>query len=145
MADVMREPHSTAWERIEALAADLNGTWTECLSTIMAFGRSNRQRASGRKSWTMQRALFATAMALALSAAADARGRKFPTTAPAGTCSSAYAGCHASMVYINQTTGSLRGKFSIGWCDAEFQSCLENGTFNNTMAWRGGGTGLIRK
>ena len=93
----------------------------------------------------MQQALSAIAMVLALSAAADARGRKFPTTIPTGTCSSAYAGCHASMVYINQTTGALRGKFSIGWCDAEFQSCLETGTFNDTMAWRGGGTGLIRK
>jgi hypothetical protein len=93
----------------------------------------------------MQRALPAITMVLALSAAADARERKFPTTAPTGTCSSAYAGCHASMVYINQTTGDLRGTFSIGWCDAEFQSCLENGTFNDTMAWHGGGTGLIRK
>jgi hypothetical protein len=64
---------------------------------------------------------------------------------PTGTCSSAYAGCHASMVRINQTTGNWRGRFSIEWCDAEFQSCLENGTFNDTMAWHGGGTGLIRK
>jgi hypothetical protein len=32
MADVMRQPHSTARERIEALAADVDGTRAQCLS-----------------------------------------------------------------------------------------------------------------
>jgi len=93
----------------------------------------------------MKRALAAVATVLALSVAADAKGRRCLTTVLTSTCSAAYSGCHASMVYINETTGNWRGRFSIGWCDAEFEHCLENGTFNNTMAWRGGGTGLIRK
>jgi hypothetical protein len=93
----------------------------------------------------MKSALPAIAMVLALSTAVDAKARKSPTMAPTGTCSSAYAGCHASTVHINETSGSYGGTFSIGWCDAELQSCLENGTFNNTMVWHGGGTGLIRR
>jgi hypothetical protein len=93
----------------------------------------------------MKRAFPAISTVLALSTAADAKWQKSRVMAPTGTCSSAYAGCHASMVHINQTTGNWRGRFSIGWCDAEFQSCLENGTFNDTMAWHGGGTGVIRK
>jgi hypothetical protein len=93
----------------------------------------------------MKRALPTIATVLALSTPANAKLQKPPTMVPTGTCSSAYAGCHASMVRINQTTGNWRGRFSIEWCDAEFQSCLENGTFNDTMAWHGGGTGLIRK
>jgi hypothetical protein len=92
----------------------------------------------------MKRILPAIVMVLALSAT-GAEARKSLAVAPKGTCSSAYAGCHASMVHINQTTGSLNGEFSIGWCDAELQSCLQNGTFNDTMAWHGGGSGLIRK
>jgi hypothetical protein len=91
------------------------------------------------------RAFSAIAAVLAFSTASDAKWRDSSTAASSGTCSSAYAGCHASMVYINATTGSWRGRFAIGWCDAELQSCLENGTFNDTMAWHGGGTGLMRK